>query len=55
MPAAPSIAVVGPDNNGYNRIGFDIAATDTEGNPLLTSKLFYQIYVEKDGLESRSR
>ena len=52
MPAAPSIAVVGPDNNGYNRIGFDIAATDTEGNPLLTSKLFYQIYVEKDGIVS---
>ena len=47
-PADPFIAEFAPNAN-YPRIDFNIRAIDVEGNDLLGSKLFYTIWVEKDG------
>ena len=33
----------------YPKVKFDIPAVDTEGNPLITAKLFYTVWVEKNG------
>ena len=36
---------------GYNKIYASIPTVDVDGNELLTSKLFYTIWIEKDGKE----
>ena len=49
-PADPDITrFVGTGN--YPNIDFEIPAVDAEGNDILGSKLFYTIWVEKDGKE----
>ena len=51
-PANPSIAQFMPYNaeNGYAGLSMDIPTTDVNGEPLMTSKLYYKIYtdIEKD-------
>lgn len=47
-PADPFIAEFAPNAN-YPRIDFNIRAIDLDGNDLLGSKLFYTIWVEKEG------
>ena len=34
---------------GYNKIYASIPTVDVDGNELITSKLFYSIWIEKDG------
>jgi hypothetical protein len=49
VPADPEIesAVLDPEAN-YQKIKFNIPAKDTEGNDLLKSKLYYQIFIIQD-------
>lgn len=51
-PADPEILdFVG--TGSYPKVKFDIPAVDIEGNPLITAKLFYTIWVEKNGQEEK--
>lgn len=45
-PATPVIAVIGNDQNGAPRMGFDVPLVDTDGNALLTSKLYLKFYTK---------
>ena len=49
-PATPAVTVFSATGS-YPYAGFDIPAVDTEGNDIISSKLFYTIWVEKDGQE----
>ena len=49
-PADPSIDGYNEDTN-YPYINFTIPAQDTEGNEILTSKLFYTVWIEENGEE----
>ncbi len=51
-PANPNIVAVGKDRSGYDRIAFDIPLTDTDGNAMVTSKLFYQMFIDINGTVS---
>ena len=48
MPANPEITDLKNSNYGYI-ITFNVPAVDTEGNGLVSSKLFYQIYTDTEG------
>jgi hypothetical protein len=48
-PANPAVESVGISGYGYPYADFDIPATGTNGEMLNTSKLFYTVWVEKDG------
>ncbi|MBQ8066686.1 MAG: choice-of-anchor J domain-containing protein [Prevotella sp.] len=51
-PADPS--VVGFNGtSSYPSVQFDIPAEDVDGNALMASKLFYTIWIEKDGVEQQ--
>lgn len=49
-PAAPSVADCNL-SGFYPYVKFDIPATDTEGNPLITDKLYYVIWVRTENGE----
>ena len=49
-PADPSIDGFKLDGD-YPKAYFNIPAEDVDGNPILTSKLFYTVWVEEDGEE----
>ena len=51
VPADPSITGYKLEETNYPNISFDIPLEDTDGNPMLTDKLFYTVWVEKDGKE----
>ena len=44
-PADPAISSVEDSNYGY-RILFNVPTVDTEGNGMVTSKLYYQLYID---------
>lgn len=48
MPANPEITDLKNSNYGYI-ITFNVPSVDTEGNGLVSSKLFYQIYTDIEG------
>ena len=52
IPANPAIVNLSEYNaeNGYGAVIFDVPATDVDGNDLKTSKLFYQLYSDIDGV-----
>jgi hypothetical protein len=50
VPADPSVDEVKFETT-YPSAYFNIPAEDVDGNPLLTSKLYYTIWVEEDGVE----
>jgi len=50
-PADPSIDGYKFEGTDYPYIEFNIPAKDTEGNDVITSKLFYSVWVEIDGVE----
>ena len=52
MPANPSITALENGNYGYT-IEFDVPIVDVEGNGLVTSKLFYEIYTDVEGEVSK--
>lgn len=51
-PADPSVDAAGFSASNYPYADFTIPAVGTNGETLLSSKLFYSIYVEKDGVQS---
>ena len=51
-PADPAIAEFAPNAN-YPRVDFVILAKDVDGNDLIGTKLFYTIWVEKNGEEQQ--
>ena len=51
-PATPSIVYFDNDEEAPN-IEFDIPTTDTQNREMLTSKLFYVIYIEKGGQQQK--
>lgn len=50
-PADPSIEGYKLEGVSYPYINFAIPAQDVDGNDILTSKLFYTVWIEKDGVE----
>ena len=48
-PVAPTVKILDYDDEYGYSLSAEIPLIDTEGNYLLSSKLSYQIYVEKDG------
>lgn len=51
-PAAPEIADYQfYENHGYGYIILDIPTVDTEGNPMVPSKLSYKLWVDNNGTE----
>ena len=48
-PADPVITEIKTVNNRYPSISFNIPTEDVNGNPLLTEKLTYQLWIEKNG------
>lgn len=48
-PANPSIAVVGADRDGDMRMGFDVPLVDSEGRPMVLSKLKLRFYTDQAG------
>ena len=48
-PADPEITEIKSVNTSYPSISFDIPTVDVDGNELITSKLTYQLWVEKNG------
>ena len=51
-PADPSVADFAGTGN-YPKVDFVILAEDVEGNALMEDKLFYTIWIEKDGAEQK--
>ena len=51
-PANPWIEGIKIEGTNYPKANFNIPAEDVEGNALLTSKLFYTVWIEKDGVQS---
>lgn len=49
-PADPKVLNINLDSS-YPSVQFDIPTTDVEGNELLASKLFYQIWIKKGDVE----
>lgn len=53
-PANPEITnYVSPEESSYPRIDFDIVLLDVDGNPLVSGKVFYTFFIEKDGVVSQ--
>ena len=48
-PADPSFIDTKLEGTNYPYVVFDIPTLDTDGNPMLNSKLFYTVWVEKNG------
>ncbi|MBR5395023.1 MAG: choice-of-anchor J domain-containing protein [Bacteroidaceae bacterium] len=48
-PADPEITGIKTVGTSYPKVTFFIPTEDVDGNPILQSKLAYQLYVEKDG------
>jgi len=51
-PAKPEIVVIGNDQSGAPRMGFDVPLNDTDGKPLVSSKLYLKFYIKTNGVES---
>lgn len=52
-PADPKVTTVEFTDTYYPKIRLNIPMTDTEGNPILTDKLYYTIWYEKDGTKKQ--
>lgn len=50
-PVNASITGFKLEDTSYPYVKFNIPTVDVEGNPMLTEKLFYTVWVEKDGKE----
>ena len=50
-PADPSIESYKLESTSYPYMEFNIPAKDVDGNDILTTKLFYTVWIEKDGEE----
>ena len=48
-PADPSFIDTKLEGTNYPYVVFDIPTLDTDGNPMLNSKLFFTVWVEKNG------
>ncbi len=48
-PADPSFIATNLEGTNYPYVVFDIPTLDTDGNPMLNSKLFFTVWVEKNG------
>ena len=48
-PVDPSFTDYTLEGTNYPNVNYNIPIIDTDGNPLLPSKLFYTVWVEKDG------
>ena len=51
-PADPSIESITIEGTSYPKAKFNIPTVDVEGNDIVTSKLFYTVWYEKDGQQS---
>lgn len=49
IPADPEITQITTINTNYPKVNFNIPIVDVDGNPLITDKLTYQLWVEKNG------
>ena len=52
-PADPEITELKTTETNYPKAYFNIPAEDVEGNALLTSKLFYTVWIEEEGEEKQ--
>ena len=52
-PADPEITDLKTVDTEYPKANFNIPAEDVEGNALLTSKLFYTVWIEEEGEEKQ--